>query len=413
MLRIVRFSFAASGIRLSLADVSGLPRRVLLAFDKFKDALSAERACAVAGRVIRQQRPHWHVDHAPLSDGGEGFCRLLTSAAGGELVPVPAAGPRLERVGAPIGLVEISRLPVVVRNQLGMAESGPGRLAVIEMAAVNGLAMVPMEARDPWRTTSVGTGGLIRAAAELGARAVLLGVGGSATSDLGLGALQALGLEFRDRAHAKVRPPFPAHWERIVAIEEEVFAGIPPIAIACDVSNPLLGPTGAAAVFGPQKGLRPEDWPRHEVEATRLGAMLAAHSGRDFDALATHPGAGAAGGIAFGLMTAARARLVPGFALVAAWLDLEKRLAEADLVLTGEGRFDDTSLGGKGPGAVVQRAQAAGRKVVVLAGAVGETLQGGVDVHAITPPDVPLPDALRRADHFLADAVRRVIEPLE
>jgi glycerate kinase len=287
-------------------------------------------------------------------------------------------------------------------------ERSSARVAVIEMAAISGLALVPPDARDPWRTTTLGTGQLIRAAAELGAKAIVLGVGGSATNDLGLGALSALGFEFRDAAGAKVRPPFPAGWEHIARIEGEAFPSIPPVVIACDVRNPLLGPTGAAAIYGPQKGLRADDLPRLEAQAERLARMLVARCGGDADRLMTTPGAGAAGGIAFGLMTALHARLQPGFDLVARWLDLDAKIGAADIVITGEGRYDASSASGKGPGAIVQQARAANRRVVVFAGAV-ETpaAEPNVENVAITPAGTPLATALAQADHNLAAAVVR------
>jgi glycerate kinase len=387
-----------------------MSRRVLVAFDKFKDALTAERACAITAREIRRAHPDWTIDLAPLTDGGEGFCRILTESVTGRVETLVASGPRMESLHAPLGLVDPRRLPVKARGLLFGHDSPPRpeQLAVIEMAAINGLALLPPDARDPWSTSSFGTGQLIRAAAEMGAGFVLLGVGGSATSDLGLGALAALGMEFRDSDGAKIRPPFPALWDRVARIEGAVFASIPPIAIACDVSNPLLGSEGAAAVYGPQKGLKPEDLPRLDGLASTLAHQLCRHCGKDPETTVAIPGTGAAGGISFGLMTAAGARLVPGFELVTAWLDLEARIAAADLVVTGEGRFDRSSLSGKGPGAIVQRARAAGRETLVFAGAV----EAGVENHgesgsvlAITPPGTPLPEALARADRYLAAAV--------
>lgn len=385
-----------------------MPTRVLVAFDKFKDALTAERAAAIAARELRRARPEWQVEVAPITDGGDGFARILTESAGGEFVTVPASGPRLETVRASFGIVPAGRVPAAARKLWPVLERAEARVAVIEMAAVNGLAQVPLEARSPWHTTTFGTGRLIRAAAEYGVDGVLLGVGGSATSDLGTGALNALGLEFRDADGAKVRPPFPATWERITSVDGAVFASIPPLAIACDVTNPLLGPNGAAAVFGPQKGLRADELPRFEAQAARLAELLCRHCARDPASLITTPGAGAAGGIAFGLMVAARARLLPGFSLVAAWLDLDARLAAADIVVTGEGRFDASSLSGKGPGAIVARARAAGKRTVVFAGSCDPAAApGGVELISITPPGTPLEAALAHAGRNLAQAVAR------
>jgi glycerate kinase len=378
--------------------------RLLIAFDKFKDSLTALQACEIAARALRARHPDWELDLCPLADGGDGFVEILTWAAGGRCEYFPVTGPRGGQVEAPVGLVPAAKIPPAARALLGLG-APDGTVAVVEMARASGLALLATADRDPWQATSYGTGQLIRLAAELGASLVLLGVGGSATHDLGLGALAALGLEFRTAAGRRLRLPVPALWPELARIEGEMFSALPPIRIACDVSNPLLGTHGAAAVFGRQKGLQPGDADRLEAESARVAAQLCAHSGQPA-ALAATPGAGAAGGIAFGLMAAARARLLPGFALVAAWLDLEARIAAADAVVTGEGRFDESSLGGKGPGAIAARARALGKPVHVFAGQVQGTA-GGAALHAITPEGVPLDQALRQAPAYLAAAIER------
>jgi glycerate kinase len=246
---------------------------------------------------------------------------------------------------------------------------------------------------------------LIRTASELGAGAVLLGIGGSATHDLGLGALSALGFEFRGADGAKIRPPVPAQWPRLTRIEGALYPSIPPIRIACDVSNPLLGPRGAAAVYAPQKGLLPEDFERLEAATARMAALLIAASGASPN-LPKLPGAGAAGGISFGLMAAAGALVLPGFELVSAWLNLEARVASADLVVTGEGRFDESSSEGKGPGAVAAQARRLGRPAHVFAGEIRG--KSAAHLHAITPEGMPLDRALREARANLTAEVRRI-----
>ena len=379
--------------------------RVLLAFDKFKDSLTARAACDAAARALRETHPDWTLDLCPLADGGEGFGEILTTAVGGELRNFSVAGPRGGLVDAPIGLVSAEKIPAAARALLQI-EKFPDRIAVVEMAAASGLALLAPDSRDPWHTTSRGTGQLLRAAADLGADAVLLGVGGSATHDLGLGALDALGLGFRTAGGEKISPPIPAHWPRLARLDGAVSPPLPPIRIACDVTNPLLGPRGAAAIYGPQKGLRPGDLARLDHDSARLALMLCAHCGQP-DSLMDAPGAGAAGGIAFGLMAAARAQLLPGFELVAAWLDLDARLAAADLVLTGEGRFDASSLSGKGPGAVAVRALALRKPVHIFAGAVTAAPRDGLALHAITPAGTSLERALRDTAKNLAVAVRR------
>lgn len=384
--------------------------RVLLAFDKFKDALTAQQAGEVVAAVLREAHPDWELDLAPLADGGEGFAGILTEAAGGRIVPCEVSGPRGGRVTAGFGLVSVAAIPAKARAQLGLQRQSPfgAQIAVIEMAAASGLALLAAEQRDPWQATSLGTGELMRAAADSGATGILLGVGGSATNDLGLGALAALGLAFADATGRPVHPPVPAEWPRIVRISGRLPATLPPVYIACDVTNPLLGPRGAAAVYGPQKGLRAADQTRLENESARMADLLGQHCGRS-PALREVPGAGAAGGIAFGLMAAAGAKLLPGFDLVSAWLDLEPKLAAADIVITGEGRFDESSLEGKGPGAVAARALALGKTVHIFAGQVTAPPRPGLALHAITPAGIPLAEALRETRANLAAAARRVL----
>ncbi len=385
--------------------------RALLAFDKFKDSLTAPEACAIAAGALQIAHPDWSIDVCPLADGGEGFGAILTQAAGGELITATVTGPRGAPVVASFGLVPLDRIPAPARALLQLSQlkspvpEPTARIAVVEMASASGLALLATDARDPWQTTSVGTGELIRLAATQGAVAILLGVGGSATHDLGLGALSALGLEFVSAEGAAIQPPVPARWREISGIRGRTFPALPAIRIACDVTNPLLGANGAAATYGPQKGLRSADLARLDHESARLALMLCTHCGQP-DTLMDLPGTGAAGGISFGFMAATGARLLPGFDLVSAWLDLEARLAAADVVITGEGRFDDSSLQGKGPGAVAARALARGKTVHVFAGrATAARPPAHLALHSITPADVPLEQALRQAPQWLAAAV--------
>jgi glycerate kinase len=383
--------------------------RALIAFDKFKDALSAPEACERAAAALRAVRPSWQLDLCPFTDGGEGFARILTTVAGGERRVVRVTGPRGAPVEAGFGLVEGTRIPEAARALLELPAGR--RLAVIEMAEASGLALLPPAERDPWQTTTYGTGELLQHAVEAGAEAILLGVGGSATHDLALGALAALGWRFLDASGQAVARPTPAQWTKIVRIDGGPGAALPPIRIACDVTNPLLGPHGAAAVYSPQKGLREADRPALEAESARLAALLCAHSGRPAS-LVDASGAGAAGGCAFGLMAATGARLLPGSAFVAAWLDLARRLADADLVLTGEGRFDESSLAGKGPGAIAAQALALGKTVHVFAGAVA-TLppRAELHTHALSPAGLPLAQALQETGWRLQRAVGNAFKP--
>jgi len=382
--------------------------RVLLAFDKFKGSLTAHAAVGTAAAALRESHPDWRLELVPLADGGEGFARILTEAVGGRMLSCAVTGPRGAPVTSEFGLVPVAAIPAAARDQLQLPAhlAGDSTVAVIEMASASGLALLDPAERDPWKTSTRGTGELMRYATEAGATAILLGVGGSATHDLGLGALSALGLGFRDAEGTDIPLPVPAEWTRISRISGRVHTPFPPVYIACDVTNPLLGPRGAAAVYAPQKGLDPADYALLESESERVGQMLCTHC-RRAPAIMGEPGAGAAGGLAFGLMIAADAKLLPGFELVAAWLDLDKKMAAAQVVITGEGCFDESSLEGKGPGAVVARARSLGKPVHVFAGKIQAAAPSGLCLHPITPAGTPLDEALRDASSNLAAAVHR------
>ncbi len=383
--------------------------RVLIAADKFKDALTAPQACAAIAAGLRSVHPDWTLDLCPLTDGGEGFARILTEAAGGKWQSREVRGPRGAPVAAGFGLVSRPALPPAARARLGVAgRPEGGRIAVIEMAAASGLALLPPAERDVWRTDTRGTGELIAAAAGLGVDCILLGVGGSATHDLGLGALAALGAELFTSGGGRVEQGTPVRWPEIARVELRGLIELPPIWIACDVANPLLGPAGAATIYASQKGLRAEDLPRLEAETARLAALLsaAARGGESRPDLTQAAGSGAAGGIAFGFRTALGASVLPGFDLVSDWLALEARLARADLVITGEGRFDESSLQGKGPGSLVRAVCARRGTVHVFAGRVEvKTELPGLRLHQVSSPGMSLAEALPRTETWLRERV--------
>jgi len=378
--------------------------RALVAFDKFKDALRAPDACRHAAEALRATHPDWELDLCPLADGGDGFAEILTHAAGGELRRATLTGPLGAPVEAHYGLVAGAKLPAAVCAQLQVGDSDS--VAVVEMAQASGLALVPPAQRNPWRTTSRGTGELLRAAAREGVAAIVLGVGGSATHDVGLGALAALGLSPRRMDDSVIASPVPETWAALARIDGALAPPLPPLFIATDVTNPLMGTFGAANVFAPQKGLLEEDFTRLEYMTGRVAAMLCTLAGKP-PLLCETPGCGAAGGLAFGLHCAADAQLVRGYEFVASWLGLEARIAAADLVLTGEGSFDASSLHGKAPGEIARRASALGKPVHVFAGQVKSSAPGLV-THAITPAGMELSVALRAAPQNLAAAVRAV-----
>ena len=341
------------------------PGPVLVAFDKFKGALSAGEACGIAASAIRR-RGGTVLAEAPLTDGGEGFCAILTSAAGGTLESVEVPDPLGRPIRADLGWVDSGRLTPSARGRLGCA--GDERIAVVEMASASGLPLLAESERDPWLTSTEGTGALLRRAVECGAGRILLGVGGSATNDVGAGALAALGVRFLDESGGSVAPVTPAGFSDVGAVDFEGAPRLPPVVIATDVESPLLGSGGATRVFGPQKGL--SDVAGMEKAVERMAGLLGDRSDRNPDPAA--PGMGAAGGIAFGLSALSPVRIVPGFALFADWMGLEDLLARADRVVTGEGRLDAGSLTGKGPVALLRAAARKGCRLAVFAGAIEE-----------------------------------------
>ncbi len=382
----------------------------LVAFDKFKDSLDAETACEIVAAVLREGDLARTIESAPLSDGGEGFVSILTKAVGGRMEAITVAGPLGSPIEAQIGLVDAGRVPAAARRMARIPSEG--LIGIVEMAQAAGIEKVAVMDRDLFRTTTAGVGEMIAAVTDRGASAILMGIGGSATNDLGAGCLAALGVQFEDgagREGSDIRPSDFSRIERIVLPEGST---LPPIRVACDVEHPLLGPVGATATFGPQKGLRPEDFDRLENGMERISGLILESAGKPPE-LRELPGTGAAGGIGFGLMAVFGAELVPGFGLLEAWLDLEERVARADWVLTGEGRFDRGSLGGKGPGAIARMAWEKGCRVTILAGSVDSGAarevfrqsKGLASVRAITPDEMPLGEALVNTRFLLATAL--------
>ena len=394
---------------------TGRPRRVLAAFDKFKDAITAAEACRIAARAARGTLgAATGVDEAPLTDGGEGFCSALTEAAGGRLRRYRTVCACGEPVSAPVGWVPPEKVPPGARGRFPEL-SGP--VAVVELASAAGLAAIPPGERHPGGLCTRGVGELLRHAAHEGAAAILLGIGGSATNDLGLGALQALGVACLDQNGEPVGRATPGNWARIAGFDPSGRISLPPVRIACDVDNPLLGDRGATAAFGPQKGLAEREITPLDQRAADLSARLCRALGASPD-LPDMPGAGAAGGIGFALAAAFGARLVPGFALVAEWLGLEERIRAADLVLSGEGAIDRGSLSGKGPVALARMAEEAGKPSALFGGTITETAREALardcprcTPRAITPGECDLATALRETGRNLHAAVSDFLTP--
>ncbi|MBC2595773.1 glycerate kinase [Ruficoccus amylovorans] len=345
---------------------------ILIAFDKFKDCMTASEACQIAQEVILKLHPNWQVTIAPFSDGGEGFCEILTRSAYGKIERVPVLGPQLTPQTSQIGYVDIGRLGHRVREILHLPSEGT--LAVIEMAQASGLQSIPTDKRDPWIASTYGTGQLIAEAADAGAQEILLGIGGSATNDLGLGALEAIGLQLMDRDGQLIDHATPRDWPRVARLDGEIWPNIPHINIACDVENPLLGPHGATATYGPQKGMRYDDYSAFESTVSTMAKRVCSYFEQS-ESLMSAPGAGAAGGIGFGLQAACEARMVKGFDLVESWLQLKEKVAAADLIITGEGKFDHSSLQGKGPGSLLREAARQHKHAKIVAGLVESRLE--------------------------------------
>lgn len=386
---------------------------ILAAFDKFKDSMTAVAACQAASAGVHSALgERITVTEAPLTDGGEGFCSILTNSAGGHIEQHLVSGPLGEDINAPLGWVDTRDLSEET-NQLLPFEGT--KIAVIEMASVAGLEQVPNEQRHPRNCTTQGVGELIRIAVASKAEAILLGIGGSATNDLGLGALESLGIRCVARNGQIIEGTTPEQWPFIETFTGEIELNIPPIFIACDVDNPLLGERGATAIYGPQKGLAPEEIEPFDQLSQQLATKLCAHCRQPAE-LMNVPGSGAAGGLGFGLKVACAAEYVSGFELVMSWLDLKAKVLEADLVLTGEGKFDQSSLAGKGPYALLELAHSCATQSIVFAGAVDAVAVDRVSelfarsaVYTITTDNCPLPEALANGARNLDVKVSEVI----
>ena len=376
--------------------------RILLAPDSFKGALSAAQACAAMAEGIRRASPDAEILSIPLADGGEGTTEALVAACGGWIQTVEVTGP----LPAERGQVEA---------QLGWI--GEGR-AVLEMASASGLPLVSPQRRNPLHTTSFGTGELVAAALEGGAQHLILGLGGSATNDLGAGMAQALGLRFLRADGAPIVQPLCGGLLREVEALDltEIHPALAhcTIKVACDVDNPLLGPQGATAVYGPQKGATPQIAAELEAGLAHLIDLLEEATGQR---VRERPGAGAAGGMGAMLMALTQAELRPGIELVLDASGFAADLEGADLVLTGEGRVDTQTSRGKTISGVARAAAAARVPVVVIAGEIGP---GAGQLHAmgvsslfsLVPGPMDLATAMARSPELLADATERVVRLL-
>ncbi|MBV8127560.1 MAG: glycerate kinase [Planctomycetaceae bacterium] len=369
--------------------------RVVIAPDKFKGSLTALEAAEAMARGLSRVDPSAEIDRVPMADGGEGTVAALVAATGGSYRTVTVTGPLGDPVVASFGLL------------------GDGRTAVLEMASASGLWLVLPALRDPLRATTRGTGQLLLAALEAGARRVIVGIGGSATNDGGAGLGQALGFRLLD-THGRELEPGGGELDRLARIErtdQVAVLGSATIAVACDVTNPLCGPQGASAVYGPQKGATPEMVERLDRNLGHFADIVA----RDLDvAVRDIPGSGAAGGLGGGLVAFAGGRLEGGVNLVIEAVNLRERLHAADLCLTGEGALDGQSAFGKTAVGVARLAHSLGCPTLAIAGSIGPgaeaVLEQGVDAYfSICPGPVPIDVAIEKASELLENATAQAV----
>jgi glycerate 2-kinase len=369
--------------------------KIVIAMDSFKESLTAVRACEIVANTIRGIRPYAKIVTRPMGDGGEGTAFALMAAAGGQWIDKTVMGP-LPDMQVPAGFVWFQ----------------DNAAALVEMASASGLQLLRPEQRNPLRTTTFGTGQMIRAALDHGARRILLAVGGSATVDGGVGAAMALGWRFLDTEQRNIG--FGGgellRIDTIFPPATRINDGT--VEVLCDVNNPLCGPQGAAQVYGPQKGATPQMVDILDSALAHLADRVKDQLGYDIRDL---PGAGAAGGLAAGAIAFLKARLVSGIDAVMSQSRLREAMANADWVITGEGCFDEQSLRGKVVSGVSRLAKQVGVRVCVLAGQVLLPLEqyraAGVETAlACMEVQMKLEYAIANAENLLGRAARRFTE---
>lgn len=368
--------------------------RIIIAPDSFKGSVSAVDAAAAMAAGFAAVFPQAEIIQIPIADGGEGTTDALVAVTGGRMQYMTVTGP----IGEPI--------------EAGWGILGDGRTAVIEMAAASGLTLIPPARRDPRLTTTYGTGELIKAALDQGFRRLIIGLGGSATNDGGAGMAQALGVRFLD-ASGEVLPAGGAALANLTDIDlSELDARLASTTIiaACDVVNPLCGPTGASAVFGPQKGATPAMVAELDAALANYAAVAGTATGK---LIADVPGAGAAGGLGAGLLLFTPAQFQSGIEVMLAAADFAKYAATADFVVTGEGRTDYQTAYGKAPVGVAKAAKQFGVPVICLSGSLDSTAtavyEHGIDgLMSIVPHPLTLSECIEQGPALIEAAAARL-----
>lgn len=370
--------------------------KIIIAPDSFKECLTSEEA---ANYIIKGIRKHCDANELvsiPLADGGEGIANVLVKAKGGRMINVNVHDPLMRKHIAGFGIL------------------GDKKTAVIETAAASGLALLGKEERNPMKTTTYGTGELIKAALDKGCNRIIIGLGGSATNDGGAGLLEALGARFLDNNNQEI-PKGGEGLEKITSLD---ISGLDTrisqckILAACDVKNPLCGSEGASFIFGPQKGATSQMCAQLDRNLKRFAEIIE----RDMNiSVEKIPGAGAAGGMGAGLMAFLNAEPVPGFELVADMVGLEKYIMEADLLITAEGKVDAQTLSGKVPAGVARLGKKHGIPVIIFCGVQGEGAEklfeeGATAIISISGKELNLKESIAKAGTLLETAAENAIK---
>jgi glycerate kinase len=369
--------------------------RILIAPDKFKGSLSAKEAAEAIARGFRQVFPKSICHLLPLADGGEGLLDAFQEN-GNFSLKKSTVRDALGRPATALWLIK---------------QDASGRTAIIESSQANGLWRITSPDRNPARSSTYGVGQLVREAISTKANQILIGIGGSATNDAGIGLAAALGCVFLNKSGDPLEP-VPENFLEIASIDSTRLIALPTIRVACDVKNPLLGSRGATRVYGPQKGIPPEKLDQAEAGLLHVAKIAAAHFQKDDS---EHPGAGAAGGLGFGLMTFCGATLESGFDCIAETLHAAEQIAKADLVITGEGSLDAQTLEGKTPMGVSQLARKYGIPIYALAGKISDEdqLREHFDgMESILKPGLSLEEAIANAPALLEQAAKRLAESI-